>query len=261
MSECRILALGGTWPEAGPGWTIRLQGTDLLPSDADVALIPADSPLPDDLVERLALPLIVAVPDGAAADGTAFARWLDRGDAWLLPDDGQDMIGHAAHHAMRGGIAGVAGVAETSATSQQINALSEQARRIADALAELAARAEAEAPAPIDAALVRRLIRLRRDRDRHFPAELFADPAWDMLLDLAAARMERVDVPVSSLCVAAAVPTTTALRWVRSLSEAGLFVRRTDPIDARRTFIGLSDQAFDGVAGWLRRFAGAFQSR
>lgn len=258
MPECRILALGGAWPEAGPGWIIRPRGADLPPSDADVALIPADSLLPDDLVERLALPLIVAVPDGAAVDARALARWLDRGDAWLLPDDGPEMIGHAARQAMGGGIAGVA---ETSATSQQINALSEQARRIADALAELAARADAEAPAPIDAALVRRLIRLRRDRDRHFPAELFADPAWDMLLDLAAARMERVDVPVSSLCVAAAVPTTTALRWVRSLSEAGLFVRRTDRIDARRTFIGLSDQAFDGVAGWLRRFAGAFQSR
>jgi hypothetical protein len=255
MIECRILALGGDWPAAGPGWKIQpFDGAASAPT-ADLALLPADSPLSEAVVDALALPLIVAVQDGVGpAD-----RWLDRGDAWLLPGDGPDMIGHVARLALGG--SGVGGVADASATSQQISALSEQARRIADALAELAARAEAEAPAPIDAALVRRLIRLRRDRDRHFPAELFADPAWDMLLDLAAARMEGADVPVSSLCVAAAVPTTTALRWVRSLSEAGLFVRRTDPADARRTFIGLSDQAFDGVAGWLRRFAGAFQPR
>jgi hypothetical protein len=253
MTECRILALGGDWPKAGPGWEIRPLSADEQPTDADVALLPADSPLLDAVVDRLALPLIVAV-----AGGPVQARWLDRGDAWLLPDDGPEMIGHAARQAMGGGMAGVA---EASATSQQISALSQQAQRIADALAELAAKADAAEPAAIDAALVRRLIRLRRDRDRHFPAELFADPAWDMLLDLAAARMERVDVPVSSLCVAAAVPTTTALRWVRSLSEAGLFVRRTDPADGRRTFIGLSDQAFDGVAGWLRRFAGVFQPR
>jgi hypothetical protein len=109
--------------------------------------------------------------------------------------------------------------------------------------------------------MVRRLIRLRRDRDRHFPADLFGDPAWDMLLDLVAARMEGVDVAVSSLCVAAAVPTTTALRWVRSLSEAGVLVRRTDPGDARRAFITLSDQAHEAMIGWLRRFATVFALR
>jgi len=38
-------------------------------------------------------------------------------------------------------------------------------------------------------------------------------------------------------------------------------VRRTDAADARRAFIALSDPAFDGVAGWLRRFAAAFQMR
>jgi hypothetical protein len=253
MTECRILALGGDWPSAGAGWKILPFDPSEPPPVADLALLPADSALPEALVDRLALPLILAVTDAPPP-----ARWLDRSEAWLLPGDGPDMMGHVCRLALG---EGVAGVAETSAASQQISALSEQARRIADALAELAARADAEEPAPIDAVLVRRLIRLRRDRDRHFPAELFADPAWDMLLDLAAARMERVDVPVSSLCVAAAVPTTTALRWVRSLSEAGLFVRRTDPADARRAFIGLSDQAFDGVAGWLRRFAGVFQPR
>jgi DNA-binding MarR family transcriptional regulator len=48
---------------------------------------------------------------------------------------------------------------------------------------------------------------------------------------------------------------------VRNLSEIGLFVRRTDPADARRAFITLSDQAFDAVVGWLRRFLAAFQMR
>ena len=253
MTDCRILALGGDWPSAGPGWRILPFDPSEPPPAADLALLPADSALPDVLVDRLALPLVVAVADAAPS-----LRWVDRSDGWLLPGDGPDVIAHVARLALGDG---AAGVADSSATSQQINAPSEQARRIADALADLAAKAEAEEPAAIDAALVRRIIRLRRDRDRHFPAELFADPAWDMLLDLGAARMERVDVPVSSLCVAAAVPTTTALRWVRSLSEAGLFVRRTDPADARRAFIGLSDQAFDGVAGWLRRFAAAFQPR
>ena len=245
MHDCRILALGGDWPAAGPGWKI-------VSEDADILLVSADSPPDPAGVEHLALPILVAV------GGETSAEWLDRADGWLLPGDDAETIGHVARGLLRGPLAGVA---DNGTTTQQISALSAEARRIADALAELAAAAESEEPTPINATMVRRLIRLRRDRDRHFPAEIFADPAWDMLLDLAAARMERADVPVSSLCVAAAVPTTTALRWIRSLSEAGMLVRRTDPADARRAFIGLSDQAFDGVSGWLRRFAAVFQPR
>jgi DNA-binding MarR family transcriptional regulator len=79
-----------------------------------------------------------------------------------------------------------------------------------------------------------------------------------MLLDLAAARLEGNRVSVSSLCIASAVPTTTALRWIRSLSEAGIFERRTDENDARRTWIALSDGASDAVMVWLRRFAAVF---
>ena len=74
-------------------------------------------------------------------------------------------------------------------------------------------------------------------------------------------RPHGVDFAVFSLCVAAAEPTTTALRWVRSLSEAGVFVRRTDPGDARRAFITLSDQAHEAMIGWLRRFATVFALR
>jgi hypothetical protein len=42
-------------------------------------------------------------------------------------------------------------------------------------------------------------------RARFFQEELFADPAWDMLLDLLQAEIAQHRVPVSSLCIAAAV--------------------------------------------------------
>lgn len=102
-----------------------------------------------------------------------------------------------------------------------------------------------------DAARVRQLIQMRRLRDRFFDAALFADPAWDMLLDLAASRLEERSVSVSSLCIAAAVPPTTALRWIRMMTEQQLLVRRADPADARRMFIDLADSAFDRVCGWF----------
>lgn len=98
---------------------------------------------------------------------------------------------------------------------------------------------------------VRRVLRQRRMREQYFPADLFADPAWDMLLDLYAARLERQPVSVSSLCIAAAVPATTALRWIKTMTDAGLFLREADPHDGRRIFIGLAEGAFDSLARYF----------
>jgi DNA-binding MarR family transcriptional regulator len=106
--------------------------------------------------------------------------------------------------------------------------------------------------AAITAAEVRAIIRLRRMRDRYFPADLFADPAWDMLLDLAAARIERTRVAVSSLCIAAAVPPTTALRWIKAMTDKDLLRRVADPHDARRIFIQLSNDASIAMDKYLR---------
>lgn len=91
------------------------------------------------------------------------------------------------------------------------------------------------------AKLVRKLIRKRRQRDQHFPSDLFADPAWDMMLDLYAAHYERREISVSSLCIASAVPATTALRWIKTMVDDGRFVRVADPEDGRRIIVSLSD--------------------
>lgn len=91
------------------------------------------------------------------------------------------------------------------------------------------------------------MIRARRSRDQFFPSGMFADPAWDMLLDLMAARLEGQKVAVSSLCIAANVPPTTALRWIKTLTDHGFFVRVADRQDGRRVFIELSDDAAERV--------------
>ncbi|MHA6718771.1 winged helix DNA-binding protein [Sphingomonas sp. RS6] len=117
-------------------------------------------------------------------------------------------------------------------------------------------RAEPAEPVDITAAEIRRVIRARRMRADYFAGDLFADPAWDMLLDLFASDLERRPVSVSSLCIAAAVPPTTALRWIGTLNEAGLFERRADPNDRRRAYIALSERARDAMVrlvGGLKR--------
>ncbi|MFC4291114.1 hypothetical protein ACFOWX_01665 [Sphingorhabdus arenilitoris] len=102
-----------------------------------------------------------------------------------------------------------------------------------------------ETASPVKASYIREIIRYRRRRDAYFDSELFADPAWDILLDLLVARIEGKSVSVSSLCIAAAVPATTALRWITGMTETGLLLRRMDPKDARRVFIELSDDTAD----------------
>jgi hypothetical protein len=152
---------------------------------------------------------------------------------------------------------------------QQLRQLSEEVSRIARALAQLSeadslglrenggdyhARDGAPAGMP-EASAIRAMIRARRLREQFFDSELFADPAWDMLLDLLAAHLEQRRVSVSSLCIAAAVPPTTALRWIKRLTDEGLFVRAADPDDGRRIFIDLSDAAANGLAAYFRALA------
>ena len=97
---------------------------------------------------------------------------------------------------------------------------------------------------------LRQTIRARRLRQQFFETGLFEDPAWDMLLDLFAAEQERAQVSVSSLCIAAAVAPTTALRWIAKMTEAGLFARHPDPFDRRRAFMALSEKARAGMRAY-----------
>lgn len=114
-----------------------------------------------------------------------------------------------------------------------------------------ASLARAVRPALPDPRLVRQLIRQRQQRARFFDADLFADPAWDMLLDLTAARAEHRQVSVTSLCIAAGVPPTTALRWIGQMVHAGLFERVEDTMDRRRAFIRLAEPAADAMARYF----------
>lgn len=83
--------------------------------------------------------------------------------------------------------------------------------------------------------------RSRRSREEIFGRnDLFADPAWDILIDLFISFKEGKEVSVSSLWIAAAVPASTGLRWIKLLESEGMIERTADPLDARRFLISLS---------------------
>jgi DNA-binding MarR family transcriptional regulator len=231
------LALGMVWVEC-----------------ADPSAIP-----PDALLDRLAKiaadgeAAVVASAPGSMID-LLYAR-LAEGSAQILidADDSQRAAALSVALAGAGRSSRVSDAGRDNAV--RLRQLSDEMGRIATTLARLSAAPNEAGPSmlrlvdppveltPLNGDVVRSVIRARRLRARFFSEELFADPAWDMLLDLLQAELAQHRVPVSSLCIAAAVPATTALRWIKSMTDSGMFVRRADPHDGRRVFVELSPKA------------------
>jgi len=110
--------------------------------------------------------------------------------------------------------------------AEQLHAIARMCSALAGQLAGRSSAGERVGQDPSAAA--RRLQCLRRDRDRLFGAELFADPAWDMLLALYVAEADGQVLSIDGLCARAMVPAAAALRWVVALEERGLVVRDAD---------------------------------
>lgn len=95
---------------------------------------------------------------------------------------------------------------------------------------------------------------IRRSRERRaafFSHQLFADPNWDILLDLMCGKLEDKFVPVSNACLATGLPFTTALRHVRRLVDLGMIHRWQDPKDKRRDLLALDAQTFESMKAYL----------
>ena len=90
-----------------------------------------------------------------------------------------------------------------------------------------------------------RLYRTRRRRDMLFgaDADLFGEAAWDILLDLYAARQSDRQVCISSASIASVAPISTGLRYIASLERRGLVARTPDPVDRRRSWLNLTERA------------------
>lgn len=92
----------------------------------------------------------------------------------------------------------------------------------------------------MSAGMVRRVQQARRARATFFAARLFADPAWDILLELYACELSERRVATTALSEVTCVPVTTTLRWLSKLEADGIVVRTSDPLDARRQWVELS---------------------
>jgi DNA-binding MarR family transcriptional regulator len=210
-------------------------------------------------------PAIVAVPAGLIDAITA--RLSDANVELIVDGDDAERTAALAVALTNAGRADRLSDVASDQNAARLRQLSDEVSRIASTLARLST-GPTSAPRPtelppaagdlpnVSAETVRSVIRARRLRSRYFDEELFADPAWDMLLDLFQAEIAQLRVPVSSLCIAAAVPATTALRWLKTMTQQGMFVRRADPHDGRRVFVELAPRASQAMR---RYFAEAGQ--
>jgi len=98
---------------------------------------------------------------------------------------------------------------------------------------------------------VRIIAERRVERYQYLPAEMFGEPAWDMLLDLYLASGDGKSISVSSACIASRAPATTALRWLRRMEQLGLVARVNDDSDRRRVYVTITDAAKRALADWL----------
>lgn len=115
-------------------------------------------------------------------------------------------------------------------------------------------------PVPSPAAYARQILAARAKLATFMDADLFADPARDILLDLFAAGEEGTRISISSCCIAAAVPPTTALRWIGMLKRRGIVQETVDPADARRKWLSLSSDAQATMRAYINAVSGMLSS-
>ena len=91
----------------------------------------------------------------------------------------------------------------------------------------------------------------RQARQKYFPGELFADPAWDILLGLYCARNRGERITVTTVAQSFGLAQATSFRWLNELEKAGLVERVRDPGHRRRVFVTLTASACEKVNLWL----------
>lgn len=98
---------------------------------------------------------------------------------------------------------------------------------------------------------LRAIIRARAERFDFFPETFFADPAWDILLELSLAEQEQRRVTLTQLYHTSHVPASTAARWIKALTDDGWLRRYDCTRDARVKYIELTDEASSKMRCYL----------
>lgn len=102
------------------------------------------------------------------------------------------------------------------------------------------------------------LQRMRRESGVLAPLD---EPSWMIVLEVYRAEMKGRRLSVSKLCSLDKASQTTAWRRIRDMEDGGLLLRQQDPLDARRSFVSLTEASSQAVAEFMTRADGLLSSR
>lgn len=108
-----------------------------------------------------------------------------------------------------------------------------------------------ESDFPLLARMAREEHNERASRTKFLDAGIYGEPGWNMLLDLYANKFEGRQISITSACIASGAPPTTALRHVSNFVDQGLVHRWDDPADQRRSWLDLTDFAYNALSNYL----------
>lgn len=104
------------------------------------------------------------------------------------------------------------------------------------------------------------LLHARRARADIFGADIFSDPAWDILLELYAAKLGARTMTAVELARAIRTPTSTTIRWIGSLQQRGLIAPVLKGSDDEHFSILLTETASLQMERLAQNWATAFVS-
>ena len=136
-----------------------------------------------------------------------------------------------------------------------------EAKRIIGKLLEQVQRlADAGGPSPSQRAeFADRIYKSRRLRQKYFPEDIFADPAWDILLLLYSLEHSERRISLSAVCASAGVPESTGHRWIERLIESRMVYREKHPNDGRVYWLRLTEQTLERLDACFDEMVSTFR--
>ncbi|WP_372919377.1 response regulator [Sandarakinorhabdus sp.] len=151
--------------------------------------------------------------------------------------------------------------AHERAANDKLLALTEVFRRLGDVVEEWTGNEGAKGDlaqrkniSP-DAAMVRKLIRAEATRAVAIGGKTVGDPTWNILFDLLLASLENRQIAISSACIVAGMPTTTALRLITRMVDDNVLIRVPDGKDGRRHFLAIEPTVEVALKRYIRDLA------
>lgn len=100
----------------------------------------------------------------------------------------------------------------------------------------------------------------RRGREALLGPGLFSEPAWDVLLELYAAKLGCRKMFIADLARATETPESTTARWISVLSGRGLVAPVPDTIESNGPWITLTDEGVSKMKSLTDHWGAAFLS-